>query len=43
MRQIARLVGAHGKLRVSAAVHAALVDVCRALDHVLHQQKPSEK
>ena len=30
------LVGSDRELRVAAAVHAALVDVGRALDHVLH-------
>ena len=34
--QMLGLVGADCELRVAAAVHAPLVDVGRALDHVLH-------
>ena len=34
--QMLGLVSANRELRVAAAVHAPLVDVGRALDHVLH-------
>ena len=42
MCQIARLVRSYSQLGVSAAVHAALIDVCRALDHVLQQRDQAQ-
>ena len=42
MCQIARLVCSYSQLSVSAAVHAALIDVCRALDHVLQRRDQAQ-